>query len=768
MKSFKIYLPILFFVFTISFAQNKISIQKAEESNTTLQESFPVDARPLLEAFDKANGIDYEKAGRPVRLNKATAWNFVKGISTKSWMVSDLRSGAAKPYYPMPSTCREVGDNCYIFVADSVWNTRVTETVVQQVKEAFDLKTPANSNKGIFRTDVDTFGDPPDFDKDPRIIILIFDIKDAYSVTGTGGYTVGYFHAMNQYPKSTFPNSNEAEIFFMDANPLDWAKPSGLNTGLSTLAHEFQHMIHFNYLPSYDTFFNESWSLAAEVICGYPLYTQSYYNGETNHYLFDWRSEDNTLVLNDYSRAAKFGLYLYEQYGVSILKNYLSNQIKGETGLNFYLQTLSPSSDFETMLSNWWVANFLNDKSVSPGLAKWGYNYSNIIKVTTKTIINPNVTNASDAVYKLGAQYLSFTSGKNLKVNFNTQSNSTVQLKAIKTGPGGKQVVDVAPSTDFSVSDFGTNYTNVTFLVCQNDFSYGNTSFVDKGPYAYSYTSTGTYINKPMEIAYDQLEPTGVLSLAQGDSVAVVFDGVAGTRLDSIKVALRQAGSVYGGIFQAATSGNFLGGKKLAAPITVTSTISSKPPVPYPIPWSNWVKLDLRSKNIDASNPFVVSFLIEGTYPETNRVMITDFESSASYHSFFYQTSASKWVYYTNSSKPGFIFLNLIRAYVSDFTTGVEKVIELMPTSFKLDQNYPNPFNPSTVINYQLPSASHVTLTVYDMLGREVTKLVDEYQQAGSHSSQFSILSSQFSSGIYFYTLHAGNYLETKKMVLMK
>jgi len=102
------------------------------------------------------------------------------------------------------------------------------------------------------------------------------------------------------------------------------------------------------------------------------------------------------------------------------------------------------------------------------------------------------------------------------------------------------------------------------------------------------------------------------------------------------------------------------------------------------------------------------------------------------------------------------------------FTGIVNEKNSNIPTQFILYQNYPNPFNPSTVISYQLAVSSFVTLKVYDLLGREVATLVDEYQQAGVYNSQFSILHSQFSSGIYFYTLKAGKYIETKKMVLTK
>ncbi len=91
-----------------------------------------------------------------------------------------------------------------------------------------------------------------------------------------------------------------------------------------------------------------------------------------------------------------------------------------------------------------------------------------------------------------------------------------------------------------------------------------------------------------------------------------------------------------------------------------------------------------------------------------------------------------------------------------------------IPTEFKLEQNYPNPFNPSTKISWQSPVGSWQTLKVYDVLGREVATLVDEYRDAGSYNVEFRIENLELSSGIYFYQLKAGDYVETKKMMVIK
>ncbi len=91
-----------------------------------------------------------------------------------------------------------------------------------------------------------------------------------------------------------------------------------------------------------------------------------------------------------------------------------------------------------------------------------------------------------------------------------------------------------------------------------------------------------------------------------------------------------------------------------------------------------------------------------------------------------------------------------------------------IPSGFSLSQNYPNPFNPTTNIEYSIPSAGHVTLKVYDVLGNEIATLVNEYKQPGNYNSMFSALHSSLSSGIYFYRLQCGAFNQIKKCVLLK
>ena len=94
-----------------------------------------------------------------------------------------------------------------------------------------------------------------------------------------------------------------------------------------------------------------------------------------------------------------------------------------------------------------------------------------------------------------------------------------------------------------------------------------------------------------------------------------------------------------------------------------------------------------------------------------------------------------------------------------------------MPTEFALKQNYPNPFNPSTQIQYALPSESMVVISIYDITGRKVRTLVNEVQSAGHRSVMWNAtneIGRPVSAGMYIYTIQAGDFIQNRKMVLMK
>lgn len=754
-------LGLLIFNVTGTHAQINAQLAVEPESNKI---GFPICGTTLL--TDEQEMVRAYLAAHPgiqeqMRLQKTSAWNFQVN-DKKNWFAYDYTE---QSHYSVPSTCRAVGTNCYIFVEDAIWGTRVSQTNVNTVLQAFDASTPANPSKGIYTMDVEAFGAPPNVDNDPRIIILILDIKDQYDGPGTP-YIAGYFSSRNE---TNLVNSNQAEVYYVDANPTNLSDLSD-PTGLITAAHEFQHMIHYNYDSGENSasdgglFVNEGCSMLAEVHCGYEIDHPERYVSETNRYLFGWRSNTDSDVLRDYSRAARFMTYMRDQFGIGLMKFIVSNPNHGLAGLDGALTAYGSPVSFGAAFINWLIANILDDSSVDPAYA---YVYPSLPKAVGLAVANPNMSSGSRTVDRLAAEYFSFTSGSDLRIVFNLGPNTLPVIKAVEIGPAAKRVLPVMPNTEFHEPEFGTTYTEIHFVVI-------NTSQSLTMPYSFQSSGIGP---SAVELKWDQTEPTGYLGGATGDSLCVTFDSVFGGKLDSIRVALRRIGSMTGGIYRSKATGSTPLGERLAVPITVTSdvtppVINPAGPYPYPIPYPGWRTVDLRSYNISTDQSFAVAFRVAGdpTQVSNTTIMVSKYPSESPLHSFTYITQPSsgspRWGIVGVLNEDDKVWQYHIRAYVSFGTVGVEQTVELMPSGFLLSQNYPNPFNPGTKIKFSLPQTGHATLKIYNMLGQEVAALIDGDLISGAHEVEWR--PNGLPSGVYSYRLQAGDHSESKQLLLLK
>ena len=151
----------------------------------------------------------------------------------------------------------------------------------------------------------------------------------------------------------------------------------------------------------------------------------------------------------------------------------------------------------------------------------------------------------------------------------------------------------------------------------------------------------------------------------------------------------------------------------------------------------------------------------------TNGVVTTDFGASDNIATSIAIQSDEK-IIIAGGSIYGHTFSDFtIVRYLNNASTGVdEKDNGEIPTAFALEQNYPNPFNPSTTISYSIPKQSYVILKIYDILGNEIATLVNEEKPTGTYELNWNALN--LPSGVYFYQLKAGSFVESKKMILMK
>ncbi len=748
------------FIFAVAFfgalaISNGQVVQNLPERESS--KSYPIDPMPLLyKHYEEAAAyaVSHPDIIRNKLMKETASWNFKVG-DAHSWWVADL---AADTYYKDQSTCRGIGKHCYVFVEDSMWTTRVTQEAVDSIINDFDNTTPANPSRGIFETDSLVFGSPPDVDGDPKIIILICNIRDGF--TGTGGYVEGFFDPKQEVGGSY---SNSAEIYYLDANPTDLTHSNGVRSAMSTAAHEFQHMINYNYHKTSvaPVFINESCSKLAEVVCGYPLSNLSLYANETNHYLFDWRGYDNTLVLNDYARAQRFSLYLWDRFGISVFKYIVQSKQASEISiLTDALSKAAISFTFNDIFRSWLIANEVNDTTTN---RMYGYAYTGLPLSSGTMVNNPN-TSGTVSVERLAASYLIFKNGSDLRITFtNTSGNANLQLQAIETGAISNRIVAVPFGSVFSEPDYGTIFTTIAFIAINQDPS-NDASF--------SYVASGSVNSGATELKYDMTEPVGYYTWTASDTICVAFDAFPDGILDSVRVGLRKAGSISGGIYRytGVQTPTPLG--ELIAP--VTATISTTSLFPYPVPFQNWATINVSSSDIATDRPFVVALVIPNNTGAPG-VMITNQPRGGPYHSFTYLTSSEAspqpagW--YIVSSSDTTIAAYLVRAYVR-IATSAKDIVELPPRSFGLSQNYPNPFNPTTNIEFRIAESGFVTLKVFDVLGREVVALVNEVKRSGRYEVVFD--GRNLPSGVYFYRLtatpHSGGHTfsEVRKLVLMK
>ena len=114
----------------------------------------------------------------------------------------------------------------------------------------------------------------------------------------------------------------------------------------------------------------------------------------------------------------------------------------------------------------------------------------------------------------------------------------------------------------------------------------------------------------------------------------------------------------------------------------------------------------------------------------------------------------------------GTLFIGAWERPLTDYVTGVEPTNNQFPSEYSLQQNYPNPFNPSTTIEFSVPQESFVELKVFDVLGNEVSTLVSDTYSAGNYKTDFR--AEKLPSGMYIARISAGNFVQTKKMILLK
>jgi len=386
--------------------------------------------------------------------------------------------------YTINATRRKIGEFTQIWVEDDSWNNNyVNNAILDDLLnnlESYSGSSSIDPNNGIVGINTTLFGQPPNYDGDGIVDFLILDIRDDFDPTqSNSSFIAGYFSPLDQQSGST---SNERDLMYLDAFPGIYYNGSyRTEPVMSTTAHEFQHLIHFNYDQNEELWINEGLSELAGTYCGYGLDFPGLFLEDPNQNLTQWSSE-----VKDYARVNLWTLYCAEQLGLPFIKDLTQNPANGVTGFNQALVSSGNSGDLSSVFSDWVLANYLNQQDPNP---QYGYALTEAqgLRVKITNLVSEYSTRETGTVKSFGAEYHRFRGKDSLEISF---------LSAV---PGNYWTI---------IKDNSYHIRNVTGNEIlepgfTEDSTYVLILFASGNDISYRYDAYAKYSLKYYEIAYD-------------------------------------------------------------------------------------------------------------------------------------------------------------------------------------------------------------------------------------------------------------------------
>ena len=352
--------------------------------------------------------------------------------------------------YTLSATLRAIGEFCYVFVEDSQWNRVVNGKTVDKVRRAFDDSTPAYPKRGIYQIETELFGNPPDVDGDDKIYLLLLDIRDS-AVRGSG-FVAGFFSPVDQHrgvlrhPELGVPiRSNERDLLYVDTDPLD----AGGEEGLGVVAHELQHLIHWQHDRDEKVWVNEGCSDYAMFLCGYhPRGHVRHFENQPSVSLTDWPQASRS-ELAHYGAAYLWMLYLAEHYGGrATIATIVKDRKNGIAGISSALMSRGVMRSFSAIFADWKIANFVDDGGLADG--RYGYQNQRLRLHSRRTHSSYPVKVEGNQLNSYAADYITLSANdkqEGLKVGFEADGKIPYNLKAIEFQRGRAFRVQDVPLT---------------------------------------------------------------------------------------------------------------------------------------------------------------------------------------------------------------------------------------------------------------------------------------------------------------------------------
>lgn len=308
-----------------------------------------------------------------------------------------------------------------------------TEHIYMFVEEDYDLdldgiQRSADKFEEIIRPRVhEVFGTEwfPGIDADPHLYIL--------HASQLGSWVAAYYGSDSQYPAEAVPKSNEHEMFFVNLDAMAWSVGSEYYEAV--LAHEFQHMVHWNVDENEDTWLNEGLSELSSMIAGYGSSLFAFdYLAAPNIQLNNWPENEDRGA--HYGGSFLFVTYFYDRYGEAATTTLIKNPSNGLTSVEEALKTIGAADpttgnpvSVVDLFGDWLVANVLLDPAVGDGR----YTYSipdlaNMLPASITHTISPEGTSIDEHVPQWGPQYIEIDSSSAQRLRLTFKGSDTVSI----------------------------------------------------------------------------------------------------------------------------------------------------------------------------------------------------------------------------------------------------------------------------------------------------------------------------------------------------
>ncbi len=388
-------------------------------------------------------------------------------------------------------TCRALGKHCYVMVDDSSWNAGLVDSAdVALIAERFDNSSPRDPAHGVWYHNTTNLGQPPDaVDSDSLIYLLYYNVG-----TFHGNIFDGFWQYFDEYYDTTSMrrwgyHSNEVECVYLDLAPNN---PSS-DYRMAIAAHEFGHMIHWNYDPAESLWVNEGCAELAMWLFGSPDPISGFPSGSDND-LTRW-----TGSWADYIKTYLYFLFLQNQYGGrvgndSLIRNIVASPLVSIEGIDAGFEATGLPERFDGILDQWVVTNRLNDSTFAGG--RYAYYGENVPLFSVAGYHTTYPVTRNGTLNRWAGEYLMFQQYRDLELTFDGADAADYRLFLVARDSINHRwlldtlALDSLQHVQVSLPGIDTAYQTV-MLVPVSHYPYGQQA------YAYEAASVGIQEPQP-------------------------------------------------------------------------------------------------------------------------------------------------------------------------------------------------------------------------------------------------------------------------------